>query len=40
MTFEIKRNLILESYMDKDIIINLLEELANHKNGVPIFIEP
>lgn len=40
MTFEIKRNLILESYMDKDIIIKLLEELANHKNGVPIFIEP
>lgn len=31
MTFEITRNAALETYMDKNIISNLLANLENHK---------
>lgn len=40
MTFEITRNAALETYMDKNIINNLLANLENHKKGTPLFIEP
>ncbi len=40
MTFEITRNAALETYMDKNIISNLLANLENHKKGTPLFIEP
>lgn len=40
MTFGITRNHALETYMNGKIICNLLANLENHKNGMPLFIEP
>lgn len=40
MTFAITRNAALETYMDRNIICNLLANLKSHKKGMPLFIEP
>lgn len=40
MTFSITRNAALETYMERNIISNLLASLKSHKNGKPLFIEP
>lgn len=40
MIFEITRNAILETYMGRNVISNLLANLKNHTKGMPLFIEP